>query len=54
MTIKGFIRTTILLFGALPTFAISDSPNWPCKVVKVTDGDTVNVLDQVMAKHRFF
>ena len=52
MTIKGFIRTTILLFGVLPTFAISDYLNCPCKVVKVTDGDTVNVLDQTKTQHK--
>ena len=52
MTIKGFIRTAIILFGALPTFATSDYLNCPCKVVKVTDGDTVNVLDQTKTLHK--
>jgi hypothetical protein len=52
MTIKGFIRTTIILFGALPTFAISDYLNCPCKVVKMTDGDTVYVLDQSRIKYK--
>jgi len=46
MTIKGFIHIAIILFGALPTFAMSGYLNYPCKVVKVTDGDTVHVLDQ--------
>ena len=52
MTIKCFIRTTIILFGALPTFVISDYLDCPCKVVKVTDGDTVHVLDQTKTKHK--
>lgn len=52
MTTKGIICTTILLFGVLPTFAISNYLQCPCKVVKVTDGDTVNVLDQTRTQHK--
>ena len=32
--------------------AYADALNCPCKVVKVTDGDTVHVLDQHKAKHK--
>ncbi len=52
MTIKGFIRTSIILIGSLPTFAIPNYLNRPCKVVKVTAGDTVHVLDQSQVKHK--
>ncbi len=41
-----------LVLVALPTYAISDYLNCPCKVVKVTDGDTVHVLDQVNTRHK--
>ena len=41
-----------LVLVALPTYAISDYLNCPCKVVKVTDGDTVHVLDQANTRHK--
>ena len=40
----------IVLF--FPTLAVSGYLNCPCKVVKVTDGDTVNVLDQTKTLHK--
>ncbi len=52
MTINKTICTTIVLLGLLPTLAISDYLNCPCKVIKVTDGDTVHVLDQANARHK--
>ena len=41
-----------LVLVALPTYAISDYLNCPCKVIKVTDGDTVHVLDQANTRHK--
>jgi endonuclease YncB( thermonuclease family) len=35
-----------------PTLSLSDNLNCPCKVVKITDGDTVHVLDQSTTKHK--
>ena len=35
-----------------PGSALADYLNCPCKVVKVTDGDTVNVLDQSRTQHK--
>jgi len=35
-----------------PSLAVSDYLSCPCKVVKVTDGDTVNVLDQTKTLHK--
>lgn len=32
--------------------ALADYLNCPCKVVKVTDGDTVNVLDRTKTLHK--
>jgi endonuclease YncB( thermonuclease family) len=46
---KGLIFLITLLYGN-PAFA--DSLNCPCKVVKVTDGDTVHVLDQLKTKYK--
>ncbi len=43
----------ILLVAALyPLNVLSDSLDCPCKVVKVTDGDTVHVLDRGKVKHK--
>ena len=42
----------ICLACCFPGFAVSDYLNCPCKVVKVTDGDTVHVLDQNKTKHK--
>ncbi len=52
MTIKRIVCITIVLLALLPTLAISDYLNCPCKVVKVTDGDTVHVLDQANSRHK--
>ena len=35
-----------------PGLAFSEYLDCPCKVVKVTDGDTVHVLDQSKTKHK--
>jgi endonuclease YncB( thermonuclease family) len=40
----------ILVFA--PTLLHADYLNCPCKVVKITDGDTVHVLDQSKNKHK--
>jgi endonuclease YncB( thermonuclease family) len=40
----------ILVFA--PTLLHADYLNCPCKVVKITDGDTVHVLDQSKTKHK--
>jgi len=47
-------RMRILTFSLffVPGLSISDYLNCPCKVVKVTDGDTVHVLDQSTVKHK--
>jgi endonuclease YncB( thermonuclease family) len=47
--------TALLLLGitiCYSSFALSDSLNCPCKVIKVTDGDTVHVLNQVREMHK--
>jgi endonuclease YncB( thermonuclease family) len=36
----------------IPGFAFADFLNCPCKVVKVSDGDTVHVLDQSNSRHK--
>ena len=36
----------------VPGIAVSDHLNCPCKVVKVADGDTVNVLDRTKTQHK--
>ena len=46
---KGLIFLITLLYG-IPTSA--DYLKCPCKVVKVTDGDTVHVLDQLKTKFK--
>lgn len=46
---KGLILLITLLYG---TPAAADYLNCPCKVVKVTDGDTVHVVDQSAKKHK--
>ena len=40
----------ILVFA--PTLLHANYLNCPCKVVKITDGDTVHVVDQSKAKHK--
>ena len=44
-----YYLVAVLLF---PIAAIADNLNCPCKVVKVSDGDTVHVLDQTKTKHK--
>jgi len=46
------MKSLILSLSLFPCLAISDSLNCPCKVVKVSDGDTVHVLDQNTVKHK--
>jgi len=43
---------SVFLLLLLPGLAVSGSLSCPCKVVKVTDGDTVHVLDQSRVKHK--
>ena len=45
-----YLLTLALLIYTAP--ALADSLDCPCKVVKVVDGDTVDVLDQSKKKHR--
>ena len=52
MVIRFRKQVTAILLLFLPNLAIADSLNCPCKVVKVTDGDTVNVLDQTRSLHK--
>ena len=47
---KAYLLTLALLIYTAP--ALADSLDCPCKVVKVVDGDTVDVLDQSKKKHR--
>lgn len=48
-----FSRYLLPLFLLLTaTNASADRLNCPCKVVKVTDGDTVHVLDQSKERHK--
>ena len=43
----------ILFFLCLyPALTVADYLNCPCKVVKVSDGDTVHVLDQSKTKYK--
>jgi len=42
----------LLFFGLQPFNAGADFLDCPCRVVKVTDGDTVHVLDQTKTKHK--
>lgn len=45
------IRTALLLsLTCSPVF--STNLDCPCKVIKITDGDTVHVLDQSKTKHK--
>jgi len=46
------MRYIILLAWCFPVLVVADYLNCPCKVVKVTDGDTVHVLDQSQVKHK--
>ncbi len=42
----------LILLAFIPGMAIADYLDCPCKVVKVSDGDTVHVLDQSRVKHK--
>jgi endonuclease YncB( thermonuclease family) len=44
-----YIAILLLVFSGS---ALADNLNCPCKVVKVTDGDTVNVLDKANILHK--
>ena len=48
------LRIYPLIFISLifTSYASADFLNCPCKVVKVTDGDTVHVLDQATKRHK--
>ena len=46
------MRSTLFFLLLFPSLALSDYLNCPCKVVKVTDGDTVNVLDKANILHK--
>jgi endonuclease YncB( thermonuclease family) len=46
------MRYILFLLLVVPCLAQADFLNCPCKVVKVTDGDTVNVLDQTKTQHK--
>ena len=46
------MRNILFLLYFISGLALSDYLNCPCKVVKVTDGDTVHVLDQSTVKHK--
>ncbi len=46
---KGLILLATLICG---TTALAETLDCPCKVVKVSDGDTVHVLDQSNTKHK--
>jgi endonuclease YncB( thermonuclease family) len=46
------MRSTLFFLLLFPSLALADYLNCPCKVVKVTDGDTVNVLDQTKTLHK--
>ncbi len=52
MIINKTICTTLVLLGLLPDLAFSDYLNCPCKVIKVSSGDTVHVLDQSSSRHK--
>jgi endonuclease YncB( thermonuclease family) len=47
---KSLILSAVLLLSSAGAFA--DTLNCPCKVVKVTDGDTIHVLDQQKERHK--
>ena len=46
------MRSTLFFLLLFPSLALSDYLNCPCKVVKVTDGDTVHVLDQSKTRYK--
>jgi len=46
------MKRLLLLLCFFPTLVVADYLNCPCKVVKVTDGDTVHVLDQSKTRYK--
>ena len=46
------MKYIFFLLCFMPGLSVSGYLNCPCKVVKVTDGDTVHVLDQSTVKHK--
>ena len=46
---KKYVVSLLLIFSGS---AFADYLDCPCKVVKVSDGDTVHVLDQSRTKHK--
>ena len=46
------MKYILFFFALFPNLVLADYLNCPCKVVKVTDGDTVNVLDQTKTLHK--
>ena len=53
MNIAKLLLASFLLVSLLPsTNTLADSLNCPCKVVKVSDGDTIHALDQSNEKHK--
>jgi micrococcal nuclease len=48
MMFKYFAILLLVFSGSV----LADYLNCPCKVVKVTDGDTVNVLDQTKTLYK--
>ena len=46
------MKSLIFLLVCAPTLLQADYLNCPCKVVKITDGDTFHVIDQSKAKHK--
>ena len=46
------MKYIFFLLAFFPGLTLSGTLNCPCKVVKVTDGDTVHVLDQTNTRHK--
>jgi endonuclease YncB( thermonuclease family) len=46
------LKYLLFFLACFSSLAISDNLNCPCKVVKVTGGDTVNVLDQTKTRYK--
>jgi len=46
------MKYIFFLFAFIPSLLNADYLDCPCKVVKITDGDTVHVLDQSQTKHK--
>jgi endonuclease YncB( thermonuclease family) len=46
------MKYLVFLLAFSPTLLLADYLNCPCKVVKITEGDTVHVVDQSKTKHK--